>query len=71
MTFVKKGGKCSIMVYKGSTHNDRKKKAPKYTAYDGNWQHDPVDNPILHIVGVEINGLQDLFCVAEGLLRSH
>lgn len=69
MTFVKKGDKCSISVYNGNTHT-HKSNAPRGTSYDGYKQHDPMDDPYLSIDGVEIKGLQDLFCVAEGLLRS-
>jgi len=69
MTFVKKDLKCSITVYKGNSQN-HKNNAPPGTAYDGDKQHDPVDDAYLGIDGLEIKGLYDLFCVAEGLLRS-
>lgn len=69
MTFVKKGDACSITICTGKTIN-HKNNAPKGTAYDGYKQHDPEADPLIDVGGIEIKGLQDLFCVVEGLLRA-
>lgn len=69
ITFVKKGDKVTVTICSGNslTH---KSNAPKGTAFDGDKQHDPEGNPLIVASDVEIKGLQDLFCVVEGLLRT-
>ena len=68
-TFIMKDGVCSVTVCKGKTV-DHKNNAPKGTAFDGNKQHDPEEEPLIDVEGIEIKGLQDLFCTVEGLLRT-
>ena len=70
ITFVKKGDKVTVTICSGNslTH---KSNAPKGTAFDGDKQHDPEGDPLIVASdNVEIKGLQDLFCVVEGLLRT-
>jgi hypothetical protein len=48
-----------------------KSRAPKGTAFDGRYQHEPVDeSAILHKLDAEVNSLHHLFCFAEGLLQT-
>ena len=69
VTFTKRGNTCSLVICSGMsvTH---KSNAPKGTAYDGMDQHTPVDEPLIQVSGVDIRGLNDLFCVVEGLLMT-
>lgn len=48
-----------------------KSKAPRGTAFDGRYQHEPVDeSAILREMDAEITSLHHLFCVAEALLQT-
>lgn len=69
VTFTKRGDKCNLVICKGNTQVHYSN-APKGTAYDGNRQHAPVEDPIIEVSDVDVRGLNDLFGVVEGLLRS-
>jgi len=71
ITFVKKGDKVTVSICSGNSLTHKRNNAPKGTAFDGEHQHDPEGNPLIVASdNVEIKGLQDLFCVVEGLLRT-
>ena len=72
ITFTRRSNQCSLTICTGNAR-EFKSNAPKGTAYDGRNQHEPVDEPLFRIPSTEldnISGLQDLFCVVEGLLRT-
>lgn len=69
VTFTKRGNTCNIVICSGDSVN-HKFDAPKATAYDGMDQHKPVEEPLIQVSGVEVSGLNDLFCVVEGLLMT-
>ena len=72
ITFTRRSNQCSVSICTGNAR-EFKSNAPKGTAYDGRNQHEPVDEPLFRIPSTEldnISGLQDLFCVVEGLLRT-
>lgn len=69
ITFTKRGRTCDLVICKGNSVN-YKSNAPEGTAYDGDGQHRPAEDPIIEVSGVDVRGLNDLFCVVEGLLRT-
>ena len=69
VTFTKRGNQCNLAICTGNSEN-HKAHAPKFTAFDGQDQHTPVEQPLIQVSGVEVRGLNDLFCVVEGLLRT-
>lgn len=66
---IKGTNKFHLSVCSGKTHV-YKNIAPKGTAFDGMEQHDPIDPPLFEIGKCKIEGLHDLFCIVEGLLRT-
>ncbi|KAL7546083.1 hypothetical protein ACHAWF_009420 [Thalassiosira exigua] len=70
ISFTRHRDQCSLRICKGNAQDPRKSKAPKGLAFEGENQHDPIEGPLFQISGVEIRGLQDLFCVVEGLLMT-
>lgn len=71
ISFTKRGKSCSLAICKGNAREAKRSKPPKGLAFEGEDQHGPVEKPLFEISrGVDIRGLQDLFCVAEGLLRT-
>eukprot|EP00581_Thalassiosira_minuscula_P019992 CAMPEP_0183714266 /NCGR_PEP_ID=MMETSP0737-20130205/8847_1 /TAXON_ID=385413 /ORGANISM="Thalassiosira miniscula, Strain CCMP1093" /LENGTH=449 /DNA_ID=CAMNT_0025943173 /DNA_START=99 /DNA_END=1448 /DNA_ORIENTATION=+ len=72
VSFTRRGDKYTLAICKGNASESRKSKgSPKGLAFEGENQHEPVEEPLFQISdGVEIRGLQDLFCVVEGLLRT-
>lgn len=69
VTFTKRGNTCNLVICSGDSVN-HKSNAPKGTAYDGMDQHKPVEEPLIQVSGVNVGGLNDLFCVVEGLLMT-
>ncbi|KAK3278639.1 hypothetical protein CYMTET_13436 [Cymbomonas tetramitiformis] len=70
ISFHKRGNSFGLSVCTGNSAVP-KSNAPKGTAFDGDKQHDTVNKPLFKVSkGVEIRGLQDLFCIVEGLLRT-
>ena len=60
----------TLRICSGATA-PHKSNAPKGTAWDGNSQHDPVDeSAVLFQMDTAIDSLQHLFSVAEGLLET-
>ena len=72
ITFTRRGNQCSLTICKGNAREPTKSKAPKGLAFEGENQHEAVDEPLFQISSneLDIHGLQDLFCVVEGLLRT-
>ena len=66
-TLTKRGDTCNLVICSGNS-KVYKSNAPKGTAYDGSSQHEPAEEEIIQVSGVDIRGLNDLFCVVEGLL---
>mmetsp|Transcript_36915 Transcript_36915/g.79698 ORF Transcript_36915/g.79698 Transcript_36915/m.79698 type:complete len:456 (-) Transcript_36915:995-2362(-) len=61
----------NLVICKGNARESRKSKAPKGLAFEGENQHESVEEPLFQISnGIEVRGLHDLFCVVEGLLRT-
>ena len=69
VTFTKRGNTCNLVICSGDSVT-QKWEHPKGTAYDGMGQHKPVEEPLIQVSGVEVSGLNDLFCVVEGLLMT-
>ena len=64
ITFTKIGNRCSLAIFKGNACNTPKSNAPKGLAFEGENQHDPVEEPLFQVSGGgKIKGLHDLFCV--------
>lgn len=71
ISFNKRGDQCSLSICKGNAKEPTKSKAPKGLAFEGENQHESVEEPLFQISGgLDIRGLHDLFCVVEGLLRT-
>ena len=71
ISFTKSGNECSLTICKGNAKEPHKSKAPKGLAFEGEKQHVPVDKPLFHLSGdLSIRGLNDLFCIVEGLLKT-
>mmetsp|Transcript_385 Transcript_385/g.636 ORF Transcript_385/g.636 Transcript_385/m.636 type:complete len:440 (+) Transcript_385:17-1336(+) len=69
ITLTKRGNTFNMVICSGNCET-KKSNAPKGTAYDGRDQHTPVEEPLIQVSSVEITGLNDLFCVVEGLLMT-
>lgn len=65
-----RGSKKFDLVISSGKSDVYKSNAPKGTAYDGQHQHDPTDPPLFEKDDFKIEGLHDLFCVVEGMLRT-
>lgn len=69
ITLTKRGNNFNLVICSGNCET-KKSNAPKGTAYDGRDQHTPVEEPLIQVSSVDITGLNDLFCVVEGLLMT-
>jgi len=71
ISFTRDGDQYILTICKGNAREPTNSKAPKGLAFEGENQHSSVEEPLFRITGgLEINGLHDLFCVVEGLLRT-
>ncbi len=69
ITLTKRRNNFNLVICSGNCETI-KSNAPKGTAYDGMDQHTPVEEPLIQVSSVDIAGLNDLFCVVEGLLMT-
>jgi hypothetical protein len=61
--------KDGLMTINSGKTLDRNSKRLEGSAWSGEDQHHPVDSPLLQLA-IDITSMQELFCVAEGLLRT-
>lgn len=70
ISFNRRGRECNLVICKGNAQEQGGPKAPKGLAFEGENQHQSVEEPLFQISSLEIRGLHELFCVVEGLLRT-
>lgn len=64
-------GSQRLTVCRGNAKETSRSSRPKGLAFEGEGQHESVEEPLFRISGdIGIRGLHDLFCVVEGLLET-